>query len=209
MMLRAASLLRLVKVVGSPPVTPIWAMRGTEVGAPIAEPSSSTETAYLNAVATGNGYNLLDGYISATPSVPALDSRTTFILAWEGLTAPDCRISALGGIGYARLAISGNVLYMEPVAGSWREIIAIPGVTGLNELVVETTSEYRRVWHNGQSIGGNSTGLMPAVNWRNASSVGQYLGAPRFTGTIKAAALYNGALFGDVATISPLSYPLP
>ena len=204
-MLRAASLLRLIKVVGS---RPIWAMRGTEVGAPIAEPSSSTETTYLNAVATGNGYNLLDGYISATPSVPALDSRTTFILAWEGLTAPDCRISALGP-NYARLAIGDNTLYREPAPGSWGEIIAIPVVTGLNELVVETTSEYRRIWHNGQSIGGASTGLPVAVNWRNASSVGQYLGGPRFTGTIKAAALYNGALFGDVATISPLSYPLP
>ena len=207
-MLRVSHLRKLVKVVGSPPVTPIWAMRGTEVGAPIAEPSSSTETAYLNAVATGNGYNLLDGYISATPSVPALDSRTTFILAWEGLTAPDCRISALSG-GYARLAIGGNTLYREPGGGSWGEIIAIPVVTGLNELVVETTSEYCRIWHNGQSIGGDSVGLDTAVNWRNASSVGQYLGAPRFTGTIKAAALYNGALFGDVATISPLLYPLP
>ena len=207
-MLRAASLLRLVKVVGSPPVTPIWAMRGTEVGAPIAEPSSSTETAYLNAVATGNGYNLLDGYIRATTSVPALDSRTTFILAWEGLTAPDCRISALGS-AYARIAIGGNALYREPGAGSWAEVIAIPVVTGLNELVVETTSEYCRIWHNGQSIGGDSVGLPIAAHWRNASSVGQYLGAPRFTGTIKAAALYNGALFGDVATISPLLYPLP
>ena len=207
-MLRVSHLRKLVKVVGSPPVTPIWAMRGTEVGAPIAEPSSSTETAYLNAVATGNGYNLLNGYISATPSVPALDSRTTFILAWEGLTAPDCRISALGGIGYARLAINGNTLYKEPTPGAWAQILGIPVVTGLNELVVETTSEYLRIWHNGQSIWAASVGL-PAANWRNASSVGQYLGAPRFTGTIKAAALYNGALFGDVATISPLSYPLP
>ena len=207
-MLRAASLLRLVKVVGSPPVTPIWAMRGTEVGAPIAEPSSSTETAYLNAVATGNGYNLLDGYISATPSVPALDSATTFILAWEGLTVPDCRISALGS-AYARIAINGNVLHREPSPGSWVEFLVIPAVTGLNELVVETTSEYCRIWHNGQSIGGDSVGLTYASSWRQASVVGQYLGAPRFTGTIKAAALYDGALFGDVATISPLSYPLP
>ena len=206
-MLRVAKLLRLVKVVGSPTVTPIWAMRGTEVGAPIAEPSSSTGTTYLNAVATGNGYNFLDGYISATPSMPALDSRTTFILAWEGLTAPDCRISALGSV-YARLAIGGNTLYREPAPGSWREIIAIPAVTGLNELVVETTSEYCRIWHNGQSIGGDSVGLQSA-HWRNASVVGQYLGAPRFTGTIKAAALYNGALFGDMTTISPLLYPLP
>ena len=207
-MLRAASLLRLVKVVGSPPVTPIWVMRGTEVGAPIAEPSSSTDTTYLNAVATGNGYNLLDGYISATPSEPALASRTTFILAWEGLTAPDCRISALS-YGYARIAINGNTLYREPAPGTWGEIIAIPTVTGLNELVVETTSEYCRIWHNGQSIGGGFVGLDYASHWRNASVVGQYLGAPRFTGTIKAAALYNGALFGDVATISPLLYPLP
>lgn len=207
-MLRVSKLLRLVKVVGSPPVTPIWAMRGTEVGAPIAEPSSSTGTTYLNAVATGNGYNFLDGYISATPSMPALDSRTTFILAWEGLTAPDCRISGIGSI-YACIGINGNTLYRDPGAGTWGEALAIPASTGLNELVVETTSTYVRIWHNGQSVGGNSTGLTPGANWRNGSFVGQYLGAPRFTGTIKAAALYAGALFGDVATISPLLYPLP
>ena len=210
MMLRSSRLLKLINGGGSSStVATIWAMRGTETGAPIVEPSSSNTTAYLNATATGNGYEVTDGYISATPHAVALDSSTTFILAWEGLTTPNCRISGFGGIGYACIGINGNTLYRLPGAGTWGEVLAIPAVTGLNELVVETTSTYARIWHNGQAIGGDSTGLTPAANWRNISVVGQYLGAPRFTGTIKAAALYAGALFGDVATISPLSYPLP
>lgn len=209
MRLRPAALLRLINGGGSSStVASIWAMRGTETGAPIVEPSSSNTTAYLNVTATGNGYEVTDGYISATPLLAALDSSTTFILAWEGLTTPNCRISGIGS-SYACVVLNGNTLYRDPGAGTWGEVLAIPAVTGLNELVVETTSTYVRIWHNGQSIGGNSTGLTPAANWRNISFVGQYLGAPRFTGTIKAAALYAGALFGDVATISPLSYPLP